>query len=228
MSKTLAFDVYGTLLDVHGVTLLLEGMIGHADAMAFSKTWRTKQLEYLFRRGLMGQYQNFEVCSRQALDYACQAFAKDLSDDSRKQLMMKYRQLPAFADVPAGLAELKKEKMRLYAFSNGTYEGVRDALVYASLAQFFHDIISVDPIERYKPDPKVYEYFVNQTHAEPAETWLVSSNPFDILGAQATGWKGVWVRRADTAVFDPWKVEPTAIIDSFSQLKQAITGVRLD
>ena len=51
---TLAFDVYGTLIDTQGVTVILEQFLGDR-AFEFSRTWREKQLEYSFRRGLMQQ-----------------------------------------------------------------------------------------------------------------------------------------------------------------------------
>ncbi|MBD3610314.1 MAG: HAD-IA family hydrolase, partial [Gammaproteobacteria bacterium] len=70
MSTTIAFDVYGTLIDTHGVKLVLEKHVGE-QATAFSNLWRDKQLEYSFRRGLMQNYQNFAVCTRNALDYTC-------------------------------------------------------------------------------------------------------------------------------------------------------------
>ncbi|RMF46291.1 MAG: haloacid dehalogenase type II, partial [Deltaproteobacteria bacterium] len=49
---TLAFDVYGTLIDTHGVLTALEKLVGDK-ALAFSNSWRDKQLEYSFRKGLM-------------------------------------------------------------------------------------------------------------------------------------------------------------------------------
>jgi 2-haloacid dehalogenase len=52
MSVTLAFDVYGTLIDTHGVVSALQALIGDK-AKDFSHSWREKQLEYSFRRGLM-------------------------------------------------------------------------------------------------------------------------------------------------------------------------------
>jgi len=50
MAVTLAFDVYGTLIDTHGLVSALEKMIG-SGAEEFSRIWREKQLEYSFRRG---------------------------------------------------------------------------------------------------------------------------------------------------------------------------------
>ena len=67
MALTLAFDVYATLIDTHGVIVALEKHVG-AKAHDFSRTWREKQLEYSFRRGLMQNYENFAVCTSNALD----------------------------------------------------------------------------------------------------------------------------------------------------------------
>lgn len=69
MSVTLALDIYGTLIDPLAVRTAL---IAHVDAYAavFAELWRTKQLEYSFRRGLMGDYRNFAHVARAALDFA--------------------------------------------------------------------------------------------------------------------------------------------------------------
>ena len=63
MSISIAFDVYGTLIDTNGVVALLDKMIG-SNSRDFSQTWRDKQLEYSFRRGLMQDYKKF-LCLHQ-------------------------------------------------------------------------------------------------------------------------------------------------------------------
>jgi 2-haloacid dehalogenase len=68
MVITLAFDVYGTLIDTGGVMVLLGKYVGDK-APEFSRVWREKQLEYSFRRGLMQNYENFALCTTNALDY---------------------------------------------------------------------------------------------------------------------------------------------------------------
>ena len=72
MTLTLGFDVYGTLIDTHGVMLELEKIIGENNAAYFSQVWRDKQLEYTFRRTAMRKYQNFDICTRQALEHTAQ------------------------------------------------------------------------------------------------------------------------------------------------------------
>jgi 2-haloacid dehalogenase len=51
-SRTLSFDVYGTLVDPLGMTTHLREILGEQGDL-FAALWREKQIEYTFRRGLM-------------------------------------------------------------------------------------------------------------------------------------------------------------------------------
>lgn len=223
MQTTLAFDIYGTLIDTHGVVGDLEKIIGDA-AAAFSRTWRDKQLEYTFRRGLMQSYENFDVCTSQALDYACACYKAGITKKQKLELLGLYRALPAFEDVKDGLTELKEKGFRMYAFTNGREESVEDLLASAGLRDFFIDIVSVDSQRTYKPAPDVYGHFLKRAAASGNKAWLISSNPFDIIGAMTFGMKTVWVKRTPDVVFDPWGIDPTLTVGSLSDLGSEITA----
>jgi len=158
MALTLAFDVYGTLIDTHGVTQALNAHLGN-QARAFSTAWRNKQLEYSFRRGLMQDYRTFEVCTREALAYTCSTFNLALDVEDVEALLAVYRALPAFPDAKTGLARARDAGFRLFAFSNGTAEAVDTLLRQAELRDFFLDVVSVDEVRSFKPDPGVYAHF---------------------------------------------------------------------
>ena len=51
-------------------------------APAVSRSWRQKQLEYSFRRGLMRDYCDFSVCTRQALVFACREHAVAIGEEA--------------------------------------------------------------------------------------------------------------------------------------------------
>ena len=221
MANTLAFDVYGTLIDTSGIAVALQKHVGER-ANAFAGLWREKQLEYSFRRGLMQQYETFTVCTRHALEYACSFFAVELSENDKADLMAAYRALPAFADVETGLRELQSDGLNMYAFSNGPQADVRKLLQTAGIDNFFTDIVSVDEIKSFKPDPAVYEHFLQRAEADRSEAWLISSNPFDMIGAMAVGMRAVWVKRNEKALFDPWGITPTVTITNLSELATAI------
>lgn len=220
MPATLAFDIYGTLIDTHGISQQLQTLIG-ARASAFSRQWRDKQLEYSFRRGLMKDYVPFSVCTRQALDYCCAALDCPLTTEQRDALMAAYRSLPAFADAANGLAACQAAGHRLYAFSNGRADDVHALLDNAGLAGYFADVVSVDEIGSFKPDPAVYQLFLRKSASNGGETCLISSNPFDILGAMNAGWRTAWIRRGE-AVFDPWERQPEMSLSTLEQLPDAL------
>jgi len=221
MAITLGFDVYGTLIDTHGVVALLDTMLGE-DAASFSLAWRDKQLEYSFRRALMQNYADFAVCTRDALDHTSEARKAGLSAAQKQELLASYRTLPAFDDVDAALAELQARDCRLFAFSNGSAEAVEILLANAGIRDSFLGVISCADLRSFKPNPAVYSHFLRRAAAAGSEAWLISGNPFDVIGAISAGMRAAWVRRSVDAVFDPWGIEPTVTVASLRELPDAI------
>lgn len=217
MKYTLAFDVYGTLINTSGVYDTLEKMIGEK-ATSVMDTWRNKQLEYSFRRGLMNNYVDFSVCIKDALEFSCSTFKVTLTDVQKQMLLDEYKVLPAFADVKEGLQQLKKDGHKLYAFSNGNAETISNLLINANIINLFDGVVSVEDVQVFKPSPKVYEHFIKKIKATKSDAWLISSNPFDVIGATSFGMKSAWVQRSQDAIFDPWGIEPTLIIHTITQL----------
>lgn len=223
MTATLAFDVYGTLIDTHGVILALQEMVG-ARAAEFSRQWRDKQLEYSFRRGLMQHYVNFATCTREALEYTCESLDLPLDIAQRQLLLDTYRTLPAFDDVRPGLENARAAGYRMFAFSNGAGDAVDALLEAAGIRAFFDDIVSCDEIKSFKPNPGVYAHFLRRAATPGASAWLVSSNPFDVIGAMSAGMRAAWVRRSPQAVFDPWGIAPSVTVTELTTLAAAIAA----
>ncbi|WP_018938192.1 MULTISPECIES: haloacid dehalogenase type II [unclassified Thioalkalivibrio] len=222
---TLAFDVYGTLIDTQGIAAMLEGWIGER-APVLARAWREKQLEYTFRRGLMGAYADFDTCTEQALRYCCEALGIALDQDQEAELLQRYRQLPAFTDAAPALDRLRADGYRLFAFSNGTAETVSGLLRHAGLEDRFEGVVSVDEIGCFKPDPRVYRHFLQRANVLPADAWLISGNPFDVIGAQAAGMRTAWLDRSAQRLFDPWGGAPTTTIRGLGGLAAALSDSR--
>jgi len=218
---TLGFDIYGTLIDPHGVTVKLGELIGD-QAPAFSKLWREKQLEYTFRRGLMRDYENFPVCTRNALDYADAVFKTNIHENDKQALMQVYRVLPAYDDVPEALEKIRAAGFRMYGFSNGVAEAVSGLLEHAGISEFFDGVVSVDDVKTFKPNPDVYQHFVDSTGSDKDSAWLVSSNPFDVQGAVSFGMQAAWLHRFKDVVFDPWGIEPTIVMDELGEIVERV------
>jgi 2-haloacid dehalogenase len=223
MNYTLAFDVYGTLINTSGVFENLQVLIGEK-ASPFMDSWRNKQLEYSFRRGLMKQYVDFSVCTKNALDFCCQLYQLQLTENQKENLLNVYKVLPAFADVKEGLQLLRETGHHLLAFSNGSNKAIEQLLENAQIRPLFDGIVSVENIQTFKPDPQVYEYFNEKTHSTKSDSWLISSNPFDVIGAVSYGMRSAWLQRSEDSIFDPWGIEPTITISSITELNEKLAS----
>jgi 2-haloacid dehalogenase len=213
----LAFDVYGTLIDPFHIEEHLRIAFGER-AREASELWRSKQLEYSFRRPLMKKYQDFDVCTAQALRFVCAQFGIALSKTEQDALLSEYLRLPPYPDVPAALESLAARGYTIVACTNGTESAVRGLLDHAGVLPRFGKIVSVDPIRTFKPDAAVYEHLVVEVRAPKESVWLISSNPFDVIGAKACGLRAAWVQRDPKRAFDPWEFAPDVIVRGLDEL----------
>ncbi|HLJ24621.1 MAG TPA: haloacid dehalogenase type II [Candidatus Acidoferrales bacterium] len=216
-APVLAFDVYGTLIDPFRMEEHLRAAFGEK-AKEASELWRSKQLEYSFRRALMKKYQNFGACTAQALRFVAAQMGIALSEDAQQALLAQYQRLPAFPDAAAALDEVAAQKFEIVAFSNGTQAAVRASLEHAGILARFQKIVSVDAIRTFKPDPAVYEYLAAEVRAPKNAVWVISSNPFDVIGAKACGLRGAWVQRDPKRIFDPWEFQPDVTVHTLAGL----------
>ncbi len=213
----LAFDVYGTLIDPFRMEEHLRAAFGEK-AREASELWRGKQIEYSFRRALMKKYRTFDACTAQALRFVSAQLGISISEEEQDILLSKYLQLPAYPDVSGALDELAARGFTIVACSNGTESAVRGLLDRAGVLPYFSKIVSVNPIRTFKPDPAVYEHLVAELRAQKEMVWLVSSNPFDVIGAKACGLRTAWVQRDPKRMFDPWEFEPDLIVHGLAEL----------
>jgi 2-haloacid dehalogenase len=206
----IGIDIYGTLVDPQEMSIYLRPLVGSL-AEKIAEVWRVKQLEYSFRRAAMKLYEDFSVCTRQALSYALDSQNAQLSTAEQNQLIENYQQLHALPDVVPGLRDLKAAGHTLCAFSNGLEKSARKLLTSAGLISYFDGILSTDEVKTFKPDPRVYQLLQQWMGGAADETWLVSSNAFDVIGAKAAGLRAAWIKRDPNKVFDRWDILPDAI-----------------
>jgi len=68
----------------------------------------------------------------------------------------------------------------------------------------------------------VYSHFLRRADSVGTDSWLVSSNPFDVTGAISSGIRVEWIQRTPEAIFDPWDIQPTIVISSLLQISERI------
>ena len=118
----IGFDVYGTLVDPLGMDAPLREHVGDL-AERFAAIWRERQIDWTFRRALMGRYEDFDVVTRDAFRATSAILGADLRT-AEAGLLDTYRRLPAFGDAHDGLAQLAGAGHRLVAFSNGAAKAI--------------------------------------------------------------------------------------------------------
>ncbi len=218
--EALAFDMYGTLVDPLRIWKQLERFLPR-EAQRIAELWRQKQLEYTFRLTAMERYEDFEQVTRKALDYALAAVGCDLDRQQKDSLMAQYNDLERFADVEPGLQRLKEAGYRMVVFSNGSPAMLTSIMKAAGLYAYCDGFVSVDEVRVYKPSPQVYRHVANRL-GRPIETVrLISSNPFDVIGAEAAGMQASWVNRSG-GVFDTLAPPPHSVVRSLIELADGL------
>jgi 2-haloacid dehalogenase len=208
-----AFDMFGTLADTASVARELAPACGDMTG-GVARTWRDKQLEYMFRVTAMGQFPPFGDLTRWSL---ARALAKaGITLAQQDALASAYRRLQPFDDARPALAALRERGHSIVVFSVGPRAWLEE--LSASYRDLVDGFVSAEDAGVYKPHPGIYRHLLGQAGAEPPAALLVSCNPFDIAGAGATGMRTAWCKRQPDALFDPWGPQPDYVITSLPEL----------
>lgn len=170
-----------------------------------------------------GQYKPFNEITRSSLGHALAEHGLTLSSAQAEDLMRAYDALGAFPEVPAAMRLLKEHEGALepYIFSNGTAtmvaHSVKTSPDLGPHEARFRDLVSVEDLRCYKPDPRTYMHLAERAgrrrspiqikpidgedgEDEPGggarDVWVVSANPFDVAGAKAAGLRAAFIDRA--------------------------------
>ena len=199
MPKLIAFDAYGTLLDVYSMGVLAEELFpGHGQSLTI--LWRDRQIEYT-RLITMSDptgsthYQSFWDLTIAALRFSCKRLALPLSQDHESQLMEQYAKLSAFPECQATLSQIKQAGIATAVLSNGNQAMLSKALEANQLDTLLDKVLSVDEVRQFKISPASYGLLTSHFACEPKDILFVSSNAWDVIGAGWFGLNTFWVNR---------------------------------
>ncbi|KAH1646098.1 hypothetical protein KXX16_000777 [Aspergillus fumigatus] len=233
-NKTIvAFDLYGTLLSTDSIVKHLGQHFSSTTAQSISKSWRRYQLEYTWRFNSMGRYDSFSNITRNSLRHALAEHGEKPEKDVIDEILRAYDSLSTFPDVPSALGQLAhRPEITAVVFSNGTQDTVTNSVHHSPDLSphraVFKEIITVDEVRQFKPAPAVYAHLAQTIGKLPssqmADLWLVSGNPFDVIGARSCGMHAIWVDRGcrgwiDAALPD---LQPTAVVHDLNDILTVI------
>jgi 2-haloacid dehalogenase len=198
---TCVFDAYGTLFDVAAAARRTASEKGREEfAKSWVKVatdWRLKQLQYTWLRAIMDAHTDFWEVTQNGLDYALEASGLSKDSELRERLLALYWELEAYEEVPLMLNTLKSDGLQTAILSNGSPDMLEGAVKSAGLSSVLDDVISVEDVGIFKPDPRVYQMVCDRFNCDASEVLFVSSNGWDASAASKFGFQTVWVNRAN-------------------------------
>ena len=216
--KAIIFDAYGTLFDVNSAAEKCKDKIGYKWE-GFANYWRTTQLEYTWLRSLMKRHKDFWQVTEDSLDKSMKAYQIDSS--MRNELLDLYKILSPFKEVPEVLKSLKERNFKLAILSNGTPSLLDELVKNNNLEYIFDDIFSIEEVEVYKPDSKVYDLPIKKYQIQRNEVAFLSANTWDVSGGGNYGFNSIWVNR-NSNTFDNLDYVPKHQIKDLSKLLDII------
>jgi|TARA_B100002003_G_scaffold155323_1_gene144005 2-haloacid dehalogenase len=216
--KAIIFDAYGTLFDVNSAAEKCKDKIGNKWE-SFANYWRTTQLEYTWLRSLMNRHKDFWQVTEDSLDKSMKTFKIDNS--MRGELLNLYKTLSTFPEVKEVLNNLKEKNYKLAILSNGTPSLLNELVKSNNLNNIFADIFSIEEVEIYKPDSRVYDLPINKYQIQENEVAFLSANTWDVSGGGNYGYNAVWVNRNNN-IFDNLDYQPKHQVKQLGELLDLI------
>jgi 2-haloacid dehalogenase len=200
--EAIVFDAYGTLFDLDSFASEAN-RIHRGKGKAIAQTVRQKQLEFAMTREILGRYVDFEVLTRNAIEFALKKSGIKRTDTAVERLYSKFLALRPFKDAAPVLNQLDESNIRVAILSNGTQAMLDKLLEKAGFSLLSEDVISVDGAKAYKPNPKAYRHALDELEIfEKERIFYVSGNTWDVAGAKAFGFKAGWINRTRQPLFD--------------------------
>lgn len=218
--EVIIFDAFGTLFDLDSFASEAN-RIHRGKGKSISQTVREKQIEFAMMRDIIGKYENFEVLTRNAIEFALKKAGVRQTDTAVERLYSKFLSLKPFKDVTPLLNDLDESDIRVAILSNGTQMMLDKLIERAGLSLLSEDVISVDGVKVYKPSAKAYRHGLDELEIfEKEKVFYVSANPWDVAGAKVFGFKVGWVNRTKQPLFDEgyYDFRPDFEFSTLSQL----------
>ncbi len=167
----------------------------------------------------MNRHKDFWQVTEDSLDKSMKAFKIDNS--MRDELLNLYKTLSIFPEVKEVLNNLKEKNYKLAILSNGTPSLLNELVKSNNLNNIFADIFSIEEVEIYKPDSRVYDLPINKYQIQENEVAFLSANTWDVSGGGNYGYNAVWVNRNNN-IFDNLDYQPKHQVKQLGELLDLI------
>ena len=197
------FDIDDTLYDqVDPIIKACEQAAGQPveDVTAFYQAFRNRSNEYFY------QVENGQISLEDSRIYR---FMRAMEDVGREATQDEARNFQRLYEENA--LHIKLSRTMLHFFAQCSLAGVRMGVVTNGphehqMKKFFnlgldrwispYMVVVSGSVGFAKPDPRIFQFAERKMGLDPGETWMVGDSlRNDIGGAQAAGWRTIWLAR---------------------------------
>ncbi|TYK67448.1 haloacid dehalogenase type II [Colwellia echini] len=207
--KIIFFDVNETLLDLGNVAKSVSAALGGRDELV--PYWFTTMLHYSLVGNVTGQYNSFGEIGIASLEMIAEQKNITLTHEQAKTAVLTpFRDLAPHTEVVEGLKRLRALGYTLITLTNSSDAGIAAQLKNAQLAEYFDGSLTVQTLQIFKPDLRVYQWAQQTMNIKPEEAMLVAAHAWDIAGAERAGWQTAFIMRPGKAPY-PLAEKPNLI-----------------
>lgn len=218
--EVLVFDVNETLLDLAALKPQFQRLFGEEAAL---KEWFSLMLQYSLVVTITERYSDFRTLGRAALQMLAQARNVQLLPEAEEGVLRGLVSLPAHSEVSDALGQLKNAGFRMATLTNSSPSMIRDQLKNSGLETYFEQSISVDAVQRFKPDRRVYAFAAEQLKVDASKACLIAAHAWDVFGAMNAGWMAAFIARPGKVLF-PLAPTPAIVAPDLQALANMLTG----
>ncbi len=224
--KTLAFDQYGTIVDIQGgltekITLFLKDKGWGGSPNQFVTWWRRTHFENSMIDSLCGhEHMTYRQIGQRAVGHVMDRAKIEYTEDEVAWLVSLIEKLRPFPDVIEALERLRHSGYQLAILSNGDRDMLEASKPYIGFP--FDNTISVEEAGYFKPHWKTYAKAAEILDQKRDTILFVANHAFDCVGAKSFGMHTAFIDRR-ARPFGQWPQQPDMIFKNFSELAREFT-----
>ena len=222
--KALAFDQYGTIVDMQkglteAVTPFLKRKAWDGSPNSFVTWWRRTHFENSMIDALCDRgHTPYREIGHRAVSYVMDRSGIAYTQDEVRWLVGEIEKLKPFPEVPAALAKLHT-RYKLVVLSNGDPDMLETAKKYHQIP--FDRVISVAEANSFKPHVATYRKAAERLGLPMDQVLFVANHAFDCIGAKSAGMRTAFIDRRSRP-FGDTPYQPDILVPTMTDLANAI------
>ena len=219
--KALAFDQYGTIVDMQGgltkaSTPFLKAKGWTGDPSSFVTWWRRTHFENSMIDALIDRgHTPYRQIGHRAVSHVLDRCGISYTQSEVTALVAEIERLQPFPDVVSGLERLRASGFKLAILSNGDRDMLKAAGPHIGFP--FDHVISVQEAGYFKPHWQTYAKAEEIIGLDRSSILFVANHAFDCIGAKAFGMRTAFIDRRKRP-FGETPYQPDLIVPDFAEL----------